>query len=75
MAVAITGDVHDMMLASAETRSGHAGDVSRRRVCRVPEERDQSRGNGEVAERVRRREHRERGRGDSCEGAVAVVGC
>ena len=58
MAVAITGDVHDMMLASAETRPGHAGDVSRRRICRVPEERDQSRGNGEVAERARRREQR-----------------
>ena len=58
MAVAITGDVHGMMLASAETRPGHADDVSRRRVCRVPEERDQSRGNGEVAERARHREQR-----------------
>ena len=75
MAAAVAGDVHGMMPASAETRSGHAGDVSRRRVCRVPEERDQSKGNGEVAERARRREHRERGRGDSCGDDVAVVGC
>ena len=58
MAAAIAGDVHDMMLASAETRPGRAGDVPRRCVFRVPEERDQSRGNGEVAERARRREQR-----------------
>ena len=64
MAAAVAGDVHGMMLASAETRPGRTGDVSRRRVCRVPEERDQSKGNGEVAERVRRREQHERGRGD-----------
>ena len=64
LAAAITREVHDMILASAETRPGRTGDVSRRRVCRVPEERDQSRGNGEVAERVRRREQRERGQGD-----------
>ena len=60
MATAVTGDVHDMMLASAETRPGHAGDVSRRCVLRAPEEWDQSKGNGEVAERARRREQRGR---------------
>ena len=58
MAVAITGDVHGMMLASAETRPGHAGDVPRRCISRLPEEREESRGNGEVAERARRREQR-----------------
>ena len=41
MAVAITGDVHDMMLASAETRLGRTGAVLRRRISRLPEERDQ----------------------------------
>ena len=58
MAAAMAREAHDMILASAETRPGRTGDVSRRRVCRVPEERDQSKGNGEVAERARRREQR-----------------
>ena len=41
MAAAISRDVHDMMLASAETRPGRTGDVPRRRISRLPEERDQ----------------------------------
>ena len=41
MAAAVAGDVHDMMLASAETRLGRTGAVPRRRISRLPEERDQ----------------------------------
>ena len=74
MAVAITGDVHGMMLASAETRPGHAGDVSRRRVRRVPEERDQSKGNGEVAERARLREQAARTRAKRSGGGWVLRG-
>ena len=41
MTVAIAEKVHGMMPASAETRLGRTGAVLRRRISRLPEERDQ----------------------------------
>ena len=71
MAAAIAGDVHDMMLASAETRPGRTSAVLRRRISRLPEKRDQI---GEMG-RLRSACGGESSAKDSCEGAVAAAGC
>jgi hypothetical protein len=58
VAAAFAEKLRIMMLDDSATRLGRSGAVQRRRISSVLEERDQSRGNGEVAARSRRREKR-----------------